>query len=90
MKKEENQISSKEQIEGLKALSNELARHSPLIRDLTKSSRLHDRRMFGIEVGFGIIIVVAIGLLTIFGKIGGETLAGLIGVIIGYIGARKL
>jgi len=84
-----NKTNSEEQIENLKTISNELTKHSPLIRELLITSKKHEKNMFNREIFFGLSIILAVGVLTFFGKLNGETLAGLIGVIIGYIGAKN-
>lgn len=85
----EKNLTSKEQKENLIALSNELSKHSPLIKELTMSSKEHEKSMFNREIFFALSVFIIMGLLAYFGKLAGETLAGLIGVIIGYIMANR-
>lgn len=80
---------TKEQKENLHVLSKELSKHSPLIKELFHSSKNHEKAMFNREIFFGLSVFVITGLLAYFGKLNGETLAGLIGVIIGYVMGNK-
>ena len=87
VKKQE--ITPKDQRENLKMISDELAKHSPLIKEILSSSKNHERKMFSKEILFGLAVFVITGLLAFFDKLSGETLAGLIGVIVGYIIANN-
>ena len=83
-------LTSEQQREQLKMISDALAQHTPLIKDIVTLSKEHERKMFNKEIFFGLSVIAFVGVFTYFGKLQGETLAGLIGVIIGYIGAKTL
>lgn len=88
-----NQILSVEQQrlqkETLHLLSKELFKHSPWIKDLFITSKKHEKKMFEREIFLAILILAIIGILTYFEKLTGETLASLVGVIIGYLMGRQ-
>ena len=77
------------QQEGLKVFSQELSRHTPLIKNLFITSKKHEKKMFEREIFLAVIIFLIIGILTYFERLTGETLASLIGIIIGYLMGRE-
>lgn len=75
----------KHQKELIKDVSEEVRKHTPLIREFFNKSRITQQKTMSAQILFGVFILIVIALLALFDKLSGETIAGIVGVLLGYL-----